>query len=305
MLHDFLEIFCEQALATLLPPSGGGALKKKSADAASIRSTLCVELVAKLLHLPHTQLLQRVSRPVLKTAQEHSSTAGFEHPGLVALMHFADRNRNASSLLLPPPPDEDLRGGPPVAGLLDPRGGDEPAFTVRPPEERGRARRSPRAEDDVMSADGRAPAEEQNRPPNRPGPDGGAGGGGGGGYARVASRAAAAELAGKPRQRRPSSEGPREISPLARGGPKGSSPQSEAKGGGYAAKAAAAKPAGRAPRKSSKEDGSPGANKAGKRQQPGKKLPPPDAPLEVDGEPDEEDKELYDKEVALTEEIKT
>ena len=71
-----------------------------------------MELVAKLLHLPHTQLLQRVSRPVLKTAQEHSSAAGFEHPGLVALMHFADRNRNASSLLLPPPQDEDLRAPP-------------------------------------------------------------------------------------------------------------------------------------------------------------------------------------------------
>jgi len=134
-----------------------------------------------------------------------------------------------------------------------------------------------------MSADGRAPAEEQNRPPNRPPADGG-----GGGYARIASRVAAAELAAKPRQQRPSSEAPA----------KGASPQG---GGGYAAKAvaAAAKPPGRAPRK---QDGSPSAGKKpGDKQS--KKLPPPDAPLDVEGKPDEEDKELYDKEAALVAEI--
>ena len=54
--------------------------------------------------------------------QEHVSAQGVEHPGLVALMHFADKNKHAASLLLPPPPADDLR---------QPEG-DEPAFKVRP-----------------------------------------------------------------------------------------------------------------------------------------------------------------------------
>ena len=65
VLHDFLEIFVEQALATLL-----NLHSQKAGDAASIRSTLCIELVAKLLHLPHLLHLQaRVmgSNPIMES----------------------------------------------------------------------------------------------------------------------------------------------------------------------------------------------------------------------------------------------
>ena len=50
VLHDFLEIFCEQALATLIPETAGAG--GKPVEASTIRSTLCIELVAKLLLSP-------------------------------------------------------------------------------------------------------------------------------------------------------------------------------------------------------------------------------------------------------------
>lgn len=107
MLHDFLEIFCEQALATLIPDSVGVA--KKPLEASAIRSTLCIELVAKLLHLPHQRLLGRIAPTVHSAAQQYTALRGVEHPGLVALLHFAERSRPtpAASLALPDPPMDD------------------------------------------------------------------------------------------------------------------------------------------------------------------------------------------------------
>ena len=96
VLHDFLEIFVEQALATLL-----NLHSQKAGDAASIRSTLCIELVAKLLHLPHPKLLKRIGPVVLQAHQQYVSLRNSEHPGLAALLHFADKNRNNPTLLLP------------------------------------------------------------------------------------------------------------------------------------------------------------------------------------------------------------
>ena len=96
VLHDFLEIFVEQALATLL-----NLHSQKAGDAASIRSTLCIELVAKLLHLPHPKLLKRIGPVVLQAHQQYVSLRHSEHPGLAALLHFADKNRNNPTLLLP------------------------------------------------------------------------------------------------------------------------------------------------------------------------------------------------------------
>lgn len=131
VLHDFIEIFCEQALATLLPATSG-VEGKRAGEASAIRSTLVIELVAKLLHLPHNRLLARVAPTVTSAAQQYMALRGVEHPGLTALLHFAARARPElapPSLELPPPELSDL--APPA---------DE-GFKVRPAEQRGRSTR--------------------------------------------------------------------------------------------------------------------------------------------------------------------
>ena len=82
---DFLEIFVEQALGKLMPDAGanGGVV-----ETSAIRSTLCIELVAKLLHLPHAKLLARIAPVVQVTshttgrvlASQELSNAGRHRP---------------------------------------------------------------------------------------------------------------------------------------------------------------------------------------------------------------------------------
>ncbi|KAL1525152.1 hypothetical protein AB1Y20_020023 [Prymnesium parvum] len=100
VLHDFLEIFCEQALASLLPETASA----KSTAASAIRSTLCIELVAKMLHLPHPHVIARVAPAVRSTAQQYFSLTGAEHPGLNALLAFASKQPEPPSPSAPPPP---------------------------------------------------------------------------------------------------------------------------------------------------------------------------------------------------------
>ena len=147
VLHDFLEIFCEQALATLVPETASDGMPK-AAEASAIRSTLCIELVAKLLHLPHAALLARVAPAVHSAAQQYVAIRGVEHPGLIALLHFAESARPEvppASLNLPPPTDADFE--PVTAAPAKPtgkggdKGGDKGGFNVRPAHERGRAKR--------------------------------------------------------------------------------------------------------------------------------------------------------------------
>ncbi|KAL3919279.1 MAG: hypothetical protein SGPRY_005688, partial [Prymnesium sp.] len=88
LLHDFLEMFTEQALASLLPENDAA----KTAPSSTIRSTLCIELVAKLLHLPHAQIIRRVTPAVQSACRQYSALARGEHPGLAALLAFAERN---------------------------------------------------------------------------------------------------------------------------------------------------------------------------------------------------------------------
>jgi len=82
-----------------LVPAGPG--QKSAVESSSIRSTLCVELLAKLLHLPHAMLLGRVAPTVVAANQHYLQMRGAEHPGLAALLRFAQKNTNAPSLAIP------------------------------------------------------------------------------------------------------------------------------------------------------------------------------------------------------------
>jgi hypothetical protein len=104
VLLDFLEVFCEQALGKLVPDGVG---VKSAIESSTIRATLCIELVAKLLHLPHAQLLQRVAPTVVRAHELYQAHRSAEHPGLAALIRFTQRNPVSPSLKLPfkPAPD--------------------------------------------------------------------------------------------------------------------------------------------------------------------------------------------------------
>ena len=165
VLHDFLEIFCEQALATLIPDNAISG-KAKQAEASAIRSTLCIELVAKLLHLPHTALLARVAPTVHGAAQQYTSIRGVEHPGLTALLHFSEK----------------VRPEVPAASLnLPPADADDRAFKSRAPAERGRAKKG--TDERLESLE----SEPKGGAPALPPPAAAKGGGGGdGGYGKAA-----------------------------------------------------------------------------------------------------------------------
>lgn len=104
VLLDFLEIFCEQALNKLVPAGVG---IKSALETSSIRATLCIELVAKLLHLPHARLLERVAPTVVRAHELYHAHRGAEHPGLAALIRFTQRNPASSLLKQPSRPDPD------------------------------------------------------------------------------------------------------------------------------------------------------------------------------------------------------
>ena len=196
VLHDFLEIFCEQALATLIPETAGaGGTTKKPPEASTIRTTLCIELVAKLLHLPHGKLLARIAPTVTSSASQYTAIRGVIHPGLTALMHFAERAKPPDepppSLQLPPPKEEDL--APQVGGgAKDGKG--EAASKGRPEDQRARARKSTDEKvESLESAGGLPAATAAKRPPPASkkgaagkGPGKAPGGGEGGGYAAQA-----------------------------------------------------------------------------------------------------------------------